>query len=81
MLVFFGAARIALARFDPYLGSYALAAASQELPPGTLIAGDAYYAFSSFYFYPTLTRMLGATLIRDQVVSVRLKVFWYNTYL
>jgi len=37
--------------------------------------------FSSFYFYPTLTRMLGATLIRDQVVSVRLKVFWYNTYL
>src|SRR5713101_7102855 len=27
--------------------------------------------FSSFYFYPTLTRMLGATLIRDQVVQVR----------
>ena len=58
MVVFFGAARIALARFDPYLGSYALAAASQELPPGALIAGDAYYAFSSFYFYTQKSALL-----------------------
>ncbi len=58
MVVFFGAARLALIRFDPYLGSYSLAVALREGPPGTLIEGDAYYAFSSVFFYAHRSALL-----------------------
>ncbi|HEU4414924.1 MAG TPA: glycosyltransferase family 39 protein, partial [Candidatus Angelobacter sp.] len=51
MIIFFQAARIALVRFDAYLGSYPLAQSLLHSPPGTLIEADAYYAFSSVFFY------------------------------
>jgi Dolichyl-phosphate-mannose-protein mannosyltransferase len=58
MIIFFQAARIALKRFDPYLGSYPLAHALQGSPPGKLIEGNAYYAFSSVFFYTDRTALL-----------------------
>jgi len=51
MLVFFHAARLAMTTFDPYLGSKPLADALTGAPPGKLIEADAYYAFSSVFFY------------------------------
>jgi 4-amino-4-deoxy-L-arabinose transferase-like glycosyltransferase len=51
MLVFLQAARLALVKFDPYLSSYQLADALRKSPPGDLIEGDAYYAFSATFFY------------------------------
>lgn len=58
MVIFFQAARIALVRFDAYLGSYPLAQALQQSPPGQLIEADAYYAFSSVFFYTNRTALL-----------------------
>ncbi|MBV9183281.1 MAG: glycosyltransferase family 39 protein, partial [Acidobacteria bacterium] len=51
MILFFQAARVALVRFDPYLSSYRLAEALEKAPPGDLIEANAYYAFSSVFFY------------------------------
>jgi 4-amino-4-deoxy-L-arabinose transferase-like glycosyltransferase len=58
MIVFFQAARIALVRFDSYLSSYPLAQHLQQSPPGQLIEADAYYAFSSVFFYTNRTALL-----------------------
>ena len=58
MTVFFQAARLALVRFDSYLGSYPLAQALLASPPGTLIEGDAYYSFSSVFFYTNRPALL-----------------------
>ncbi len=58
MIVFFQAARIALIRFDSYLGSYPLAVRLEKTPPGQLIEADAYYAFSSVFFYTNRTALL-----------------------
>jgi 4-amino-4-deoxy-L-arabinose transferase-like glycosyltransferase len=58
MIIFFQAARIALIRFDAYLGSYPLAQRLQQSPPGKLIEADAYYAFSSVFFYTNRTALL-----------------------
>lgn len=58
MIVFFQASRVALVRFDPYLGSYALAEALKKSPPGQLIEANAYYAFSSVFFYTNKTALL-----------------------
>jgi 4-amino-4-deoxy-L-arabinose transferase-like glycosyltransferase len=58
MIVFFQAARIALVRFDSYLGSYPLAERLQQSPPGQLIEADSYYAFSSVFFYTNRTALL-----------------------
>jgi 4-amino-4-deoxy-L-arabinose transferase-like glycosyltransferase len=58
MIVFFQAARLALIRFDSYLGSYPLAAALQRSPQGTLIEANSYYAFSSVFFYAGRTALL-----------------------
>ena len=58
MIVFFQAARIALIRFDSYLGSYPLAESLLKSPPGELIEADAYYAFSSVFFYANRTTLL-----------------------
>lgn len=58
MIIFINAARIALIRFDNYLGSYPLAAALEAAPPGHLIEANAYYAFSSVFFYTGRTALL-----------------------
>ena len=58
MLVFIQAARLALITFDPYLSSYQLAEALEQAPPGQLIEGDAYYAFSATFFYTNRSALL-----------------------
>jgi hypothetical protein len=58
MLIFFHAARVAMITFDPYLGSKPLADALTAGPPGKLIEADAYYAFSSVFFYTNRTALL-----------------------
>jgi hypothetical protein len=58
MILFFHAARIALIRFDSYLGSFPLAQALEKSPPGQLIEANAYYAFSSVFFYTQRTALL-----------------------
>jgi Dolichyl-phosphate-mannose-protein mannosyltransferase len=58
MVIFFQAAKIALIRFDAYLGSYPLAERLQSSPPGRLIEADSYYAFSSVFFYTNRTALL-----------------------
>src|SRR5437763_14445960 len=52
MVIFFHAARLAMVPFDPYLGSKPLADALTAAPPGELIEANAYYSFSSVFFYP-----------------------------
>jgi hypothetical protein len=58
MIVFFQAVRVALIRFDSYLGSYPLAQSLLASPPGPLVEADAYYAFSSVFFYTDRTALL-----------------------
>ena len=58
MILFFQAARLALVRFENYLGSYPLALRLQQSPPGQLIEANAYYAFSSVFFYTGRTALL-----------------------
>jgi 4-amino-4-deoxy-L-arabinose transferase-like glycosyltransferase len=58
MIIFFQAARIALVRFDSYLGSYPLAQGLQQSPRGQLIESSSYYAFSSVFFYADRTALL-----------------------
>ncbi|MBI4904918.1 MAG: glycosyltransferase family 39 protein [Acidobacteria bacterium] len=58
MVLFFHAARIALIRFDPYLGSRELAEAYVKAPPGELIVDNQYYAFSSVFFYANCRALL-----------------------
>ena len=58
MLIFFHAARVAMVAFDPYLGSKPLADAFTSAPPGKFIEADAYYAFSSVFFYTNRTALL-----------------------
>ncbi|MCC6392097.1 MAG: glycosyltransferase family 39 protein [Bryobacterales bacterium] len=58
MVIFLHAARIALIRFDPYLGSRALAEAYMQAPPGELIVDDQYYTFSSVFFYADCRALL-----------------------
>jgi 4-amino-4-deoxy-L-arabinose transferase-like glycosyltransferase len=65
MIVFFQAARIALIRFDSYLGSYPLAERLEQCPPGQLIEANSYYAFSSVFFYSNRTALLLNGRIRN----------------
>jgi uncharacterized membrane protein len=58
MLVFLQGARLALVAFDPYLSSYELADALKAAPPGELVEGDAYYAFSATFFYTNREALL-----------------------
>jgi len=58
MLAFLQAGRLALITFDPYLSSYQLADALKKSPPGDLIEGDAYYAFSATFFYTNRQALL-----------------------
>ena len=57
-VLFFQAARIAMARFDPYLSSRPLAEALLRSPAGTLIVDHHYYEFSSVFFYTNRTALL-----------------------
>ncbi|MBI3209423.1 MAG: glycosyltransferase family 39 protein [Candidatus Solibacter usitatus] len=58
MVLFLHAARVALVRFDPYLGSRELAIAYLRAPRGELIADNQYYAFSSVFFYTNSRALL-----------------------
>ncbi len=58
MIIFFQAARLALVRFDGYLGSYPLAQRLMKSPPGQLVEANSYYAFSSVFFYTGRTALL-----------------------
>ncbi|OYT72704.1 MAG: glycosyl transferase [Chloracidobacterium sp. CP2_5A] len=64
------AARIALAAFDPYLGSYPLAQAlvvAQRAQPGRVVVDNQYYAFSSAFFYADLK---GALLLNGRTTNL-----------
>jgi hypothetical protein len=58
MVVFFHAARVAMVAFDPYLGSQPLTEALLHSPEGKLIEADAYYSFSSVFFYTNKRALL-----------------------
>ena len=58
MALFLSAARLALVTFDPYLSSRPLANALLKAPPGQLIEDNAYYTFSSVFFYTNRTALL-----------------------
>jgi Dolichyl-phosphate-mannose-protein mannosyltransferase len=58
MIIFFQAARLALVRFDAYLGSYPLAQSLMQSPPGQLVEANSYYAFSSVFFYTGRSALL-----------------------
>jgi hypothetical protein len=57
-ILFFQAARIAMARFDPFLSSRPLASALLRAPAGKLIVDHHYYDFSSVFFYTNRTALL-----------------------
>ena len=58
MILFFHAARIAMAVFDPFLSSRPLADVIEKSPDGTLIVDHHYYWFSSIFFYTNRTALL-----------------------
>ena len=58
MILFFHAARLAMAVFDPYMSSRPLAEALLKSPDGTLIVDHHYYTFSSIFFYTNRTALL-----------------------
>jgi 4-amino-4-deoxy-L-arabinose transferase-like glycosyltransferase len=58
MILFFHAARMAMAVFDPYLSSRPLAEAIERSPDGTLVVDHHYYWFSSIFFYTNRTALL-----------------------
>lgn len=58
MVLFLHAARLAMVVFDPYLSSRPLAEALLRAPEGTLISGQAYYSFSSIFFYTNRTALI-----------------------
>jgi 4-amino-4-deoxy-L-arabinose transferase-like glycosyltransferase len=58
MVLFFHAARLAMAAFDPYLSSRPLAEALEKSPKGTLIVDHHYYWFSSVFFYTNRSALL-----------------------
>lgn len=57
-ILFFQAARIAMAAFDPYLSSRSLAETLRRAPPGKLIVDHHYYTFSSIFFYTNRSALL-----------------------
>jgi len=58
MVLFVHAARIAMVVFDPYLSSRPLANALMQAPSGQLIEDNAYYTFSSVFFYANRRALL-----------------------
>ena len=65
-IVFFQAARVAMARFDPYLSSRPLAEALLHSPGGKLIVDHHYYDFSSVLFYTNAENNRGALLLNGR---------------
>ena len=57
-ILFFQAARIAMAAFDPFLSSRPLAEALLRSPSGKLIVDHHYYWFSSVFFYTNRDALL-----------------------
>ena len=57
-ILFFQAARIAMAAFDPFLSSRPLAEALLRSPAGKLIVDHHYYTFSSVFFYTNRDALL-----------------------
>ncbi len=57
-ILFFQAARIAMAAFDPFLSSRPLAEALLHSPSGKLIVDHHYYSFSSVFFYTNRDALL-----------------------
>jgi hypothetical protein len=57
-VMFFQAARIAMAAFDPYLSSRPLAETLRGAPTGKLIVDHHYYTFSSIFFYTNRDALL-----------------------
>ncbi len=57
-VLFFQAARIAMAAFDPFLSSRPLANALLRAPEGKLIVDHHYYTFSSIFFYTNRDALL-----------------------
>jgi 4-amino-4-deoxy-L-arabinose transferase-like glycosyltransferase len=57
-ILFFQAARLAMAAFDPFLSSRPLAEALRRAPTGQLIVDHHYYTFSSIFFYTNRTGLL-----------------------
>ena len=57
-ILFFQAARIAMAAFDPFLSSRPLAEALRRAPSGKLIVDHHYYTFSSIFFYTNRDALL-----------------------
>jgi 4-amino-4-deoxy-L-arabinose transferase-like glycosyltransferase len=57
-VVFFQAARMAMAAFDPFLSSRPLAESLRRSPPGRLIVDHHYYTFSSVFFYANRDALL-----------------------
>src|SRR5579872_3878939 len=58
MVIFFHAARMAMAVFDPFMSSRPLAEAIMKSPEDTLIVDHHYYTFSSIFFYTNRTALL-----------------------
>jgi len=58
MILFFHAARLAMAAFDPFMSSRPLAEAILKSPQGTLIIDHHYYTFSSIFFYTNSSALL-----------------------
>lgn len=65
-VVFFQAARIAMARFDPFLSSRPLANALLRSPEGKLIVDHHYYWFSSVLFYTNAENKQGVLLLNGR---------------
>jgi len=57
-VLFFQAARIAMADFDPFLSSRPLAEVLRRAPAGKLIVDHHYYSFSSIFFYTNRQALL-----------------------
>jgi len=57
-ILFFQAARTAMAAFDPFLSSRPLAEALRRAPDGKLIVDHHYYTFSSIFFYTNRDALL-----------------------
>jgi 4-amino-4-deoxy-L-arabinose transferase-like glycosyltransferase len=65
-ILFFQAARIAMAAFDPYLSSRPLAEALLRAPSGKLVVDHHYYTFSSIFFYTDAENNRGALLLNGR---------------
>jgi Dolichyl-phosphate-mannose-protein mannosyltransferase len=65
-ILFFQAARIAMAAFDPFLSSRPLAETLLRSPAGKLIVDHHYYWFSSVLFYTNVENTRGALLLNGR---------------